>query len=106
MPNKKLSNFLKDDLGIRQCTVFNLNNELHCENSDSFWIMKDFHENLLEDKNLYKKYEKSHGGQFHLELPDFKMNGLLDGVEMMENKTEEKFASWEIEYKYISIADC
>ena len=65
--------------------------------------MNDIKESLLQEEKLYKKYERSHGAWFHLELYDFKMNGLLDGVEMMEKKIEEKFYPWEIEYKYTSI---
>lgn len=105
MPNKRLSSFLKDEIGVRQRTICNKNDELHCENEDTFWIVNNLKESLLQDAKLYKKYEVSHGAWFHMELPDIKMNGLLDGVEMLEKKIEEKFHSWEIEYKHTKIVD-
>ena len=107
--NVVLSKFLKEDIGLKQRTVKNENNDFQNQvlkengNEDIFWIVKNYDDSQLHDKALYKKYESSHGAWFHLQLSDFKRNGLLDGVEEFESKIGEKFKSWEIEYKNTSL---
>ena len=99
---KKLSCFLKD-LGLKQRTVFNEEDETHMARRPCFWLAENFEDSKLHDTKLFMKYKATKGAWLHMNETQFAMLNLEESMDEFEEQMNSNFKTWNMEFKETSL---